>query len=1081
MARRPTVCLNMIVRNEAHVIAETLDCVAPLVDCWVIVDTGSTDETRELIDGYFAGRGIPGELHERPWRDFGSNRTEALELSRGKADYTWVMDADDLVVGEIDFGGLTEDSYLLRYGEGFRYWRKMLLRSALPWRFEGVLHEYAECDEPAGEARLEGDYHIESRRLGDRSRASDKYERDCRVLLDALERDPDNPRSVFYLAQSYRDAGDDRRALEWYERRAAMDGWDEETFYSLLQRAACLHRLGEPWPAQLGAYLEAWQARPQRAEPLFHVAEHYERTRQFELAYLFAGEAARIPLPEDDILFVDADIHEWRSTDLRAIAAHYTGRHREAFELSTALLEGEALPEPERPRLDANRDFAAEEIMDEELAYPTDTVRALTRRRPSAKPGVTLTITSCRRPELFGQTVDSFLNCCEDVESITRWVCIDDGSSGAQRTWMQEAYPFFEFVLKDRSEKGHARSMNTLRELVDTPYWLHLEDDWHFFARLPYVRRAIAILEDDPGLAQVLFNRCYGETLACREIAGGEVARTAREGLRYLRHTHDAPGRDPHPLPPGAVSNNWWPHFSLQPSLMRTDAVRGVGAFDPLADHFELDFAHRYTAAGLTSAYFDAINCLHIGRLRSESADPHARPNAYDLNDESQFGRPPPGTRSAAAEPGRDLSAPSPAPEAEAPLDVRVINLERRPDRLATFLGQLHEHAGPGLASRFRRLDAVDGRGLELTDEIRHLFRGNRFGFRRGVVAAALSHLRLWEEVASAGRGVCLVFEDDAVIGEGFPEGLAAARAAAARLDPCWDVVLLGYISPQDAPPPDAGCGGASLVPARWSRFVGGTFCYLISPSGARRLLDLAARDGIQVAIDTFLKAKRVEISVLECVRPLATSPWVSTWSDGDSDIQHDFVPVRGHGGDDGVPGIQDLVAAVGLGEIRLDLPEGWRPRRARIAPRGDAFRVDVSVETPQGPGTLLVLLSSEVEVEAVEASEGGGADGQAGIPTVAHVTGATPCIPVPDGSLCAVDVREGDTPAHRLVRLGAEGAVEALSPPFTLDAGGTETRCGGIVLGDGDLLLSYTSEGGRIGLAVMDAGEALALLRPCR
>ena len=100
---RPAICLNMIVRNEAHIVHEVLDSVAPYISSWVIVDTGSDDGTQDLIRNHMAGLGIPGELHERPWRNFAHNRTEALTLAQGHGDYIWVIDADDTVVGTPDF------------------------------------------------------------------------------------------------------------------------------------------------------------------------------------------------------------------------------------------------------------------------------------------------------------------------------------------------------------------------------------------------------------------------------------------------------------------------------------------------------------------------------------------------------------------------------------------------------------------------------------------------------------------------------------------------------------------------------------------------------------------------------------------------------------------------------------------------------------------------------------------------------------------------------------------------------------------------------------------------------------------
>jgi glycosyltransferase involved in cell wall biosynthesis len=110
-ARRQSICLTMIVRDEAHSVGEVLDATAPYIDYWVVVDTGSSDGTQDIITSHMQRLAIPGELHERPWRDFGHNRSEALTLAQGKADYICMMDADDTVIGVPQFDGLTADCY----------------------------------------------------------------------------------------------------------------------------------------------------------------------------------------------------------------------------------------------------------------------------------------------------------------------------------------------------------------------------------------------------------------------------------------------------------------------------------------------------------------------------------------------------------------------------------------------------------------------------------------------------------------------------------------------------------------------------------------------------------------------------------------------------------------------------------------------------------------------------------------------------------------------------------------------------------------------------------------------------------
>src|SRR6266446_6387985 len=140
---RRTVCLNMIVKDEAHVIRRCLDSVRRFVDHWVIVDTGSTDDTQGIIR--FALADIPGELHERPWRDFGHNRTEAFALACGQGDYLLFIDADETLRAPEGFAwpDLVHDAYYLHveYG-GTIYSRGALVSTRLDWRWTGVIHEY---------------------------------------------------------------------------------------------------------------------------------------------------------------------------------------------------------------------------------------------------------------------------------------------------------------------------------------------------------------------------------------------------------------------------------------------------------------------------------------------------------------------------------------------------------------------------------------------------------------------------------------------------------------------------------------------------------------------------------------------------------------------------------------------------------------------------------------------------------------------------------------------------------------------------------------------------------------------------
>lgn len=358
----PLICLNMIVKNESHVIKRCLDSVLPFIDTWVVVDTGSTDNTQRFILEYFAQQGKKGELHERPWKDFGHNRSEALELAQPKARYTLFIDADEILqmpAGN-QFTDLSADAYqvLHEHGtSGVTFWLTQLVRNALPWRWVGVLHEGLVCDAPHRSERLSGPV---TRGMFDSARNAlpqeEKYRRDAETLRTALLTEPDNARYVFYLGQSWRDARQPEKALAAYQRRAAMPGWEEESWYAQYQSAKLLEQLGRRAEA-VEAHLAAYQRRPHRAEPLYELARMHRETNCFRVAHLFASRARELPRP-DDALFVDDSVYRWRALDEYAISCYWIDEFAECLRVSELLLADNRLPEPQRERVGKNRDFA---------------------------------------------------------------------------------------------------------------------------------------------------------------------------------------------------------------------------------------------------------------------------------------------------------------------------------------------------------------------------------------------------------------------------------------------------------------------------------------------------------------------------------------------------------------------------------------------------------------------------------------------------------------------------------------------------------------------------------------------------
>jgi len=339
-----TICLCMIVKNEAKVIGRLADSVRPIIDHWVICDTGSTDGTPEKVAEVFAG--IPGELFHDEWVDYGTNRTKMLERARGRADYLLILDADHTLRIEGRLPRLDAESYALLVDESLAHWVPRLVRGDLTWRYVGAAHEYITSDEPH---RTEMLPLLVVEHHADGGNQSDKLTRERDLLVSDLERDPENARTVFYLAQTHRALGETDRAIELYQRRIGLDGWHEEMFYSMFQHASLVAE--SDWDAAVPLFLEAFEFESTRAEPLHALAAGYRERHQYQVAAMFAVRGMHIAQPTH-ALFVHRDVYEWGLEYEWSVCAFRLGDFDGALRASDHLLASPHLPE-------AFRDYVA--------------------------------------------------------------------------------------------------------------------------------------------------------------------------------------------------------------------------------------------------------------------------------------------------------------------------------------------------------------------------------------------------------------------------------------------------------------------------------------------------------------------------------------------------------------------------------------------------------------------------------------------------------------------------------------------------------------------------------------------------
>ncbi len=361
-----TICLSMIVKDEADILPRLFDSCRGLIDYWVICDTGSTDGTQEVIRRQLDG--IPGELHQREWVNFGVNRSEAVGLSHGKADYLLLLDADMTIRQDHPLGPLTAGAYLMLQTSGhFEYRNKRLVRDDLRWRYVGSTHEYIETAD--GAETVESLDALAVEHHADGHSWENKFERDIELLTRDLIEDPDNGRAQFYLAQSCRDLAERTgnkhmlaNAAAHYQRRVEMPGWDEETYFAQYQVGALAARMGQ-WPRAMEAFIGAWERRPERLEAVHALTAGLRERGCYRAAHRFARMAANLkPLPiPGDILFVAPWVYQWGILFEYSITSYWVGEFRNSFAACKKLLTIDSLSDECRALTVTNAQHAVRE------------------------------------------------------------------------------------------------------------------------------------------------------------------------------------------------------------------------------------------------------------------------------------------------------------------------------------------------------------------------------------------------------------------------------------------------------------------------------------------------------------------------------------------------------------------------------------------------------------------------------------------------------------------------------------------------------------------------------------------------
>ena len=331
MPTMPTICLNMIVKNESKIICRLFDSVIKWIDCYCICDTGSTDDTVNVIKKYFNSKNIPGKIVVEPFKDFSHNRNFSLQACAGMSDYVLLLDADMIFYpNENAFSKkmLTLDVYYILQGSNDFYYKNVrIVKNNGNISYSGVTHEYINFPPNIRVNTFEKNV-VFINDVGDGGSKGNKFIRDVELLTRGIEENPKNDRYHFYLANTFKDMGKNDEAIQMYKKRIGLGGWNQEIWQSYYKMGTCYKDLGK-MPEAIDAWLAGYNVLPNRAENIYEITKYYSEVGKHSLSYLFYKIAKEIILAcgagKDDYLFLENDVYTYKCDYEYTIIAYYLG------------------------------------------------------------------------------------------------------------------------------------------------------------------------------------------------------------------------------------------------------------------------------------------------------------------------------------------------------------------------------------------------------------------------------------------------------------------------------------------------------------------------------------------------------------------------------------------------------------------------------------------------------------------------------------------------------------------------------------------------------------------------------------
>jgi hypothetical protein len=293
--------LLIMVKNAGDNFKNILEANIPFVDKITILDTGSTDNTINIINNVFKTHNINGILYQRPWKNFKDSRNELLELAGETCVFNIMLDDTYILNGDIrNFLTIARsddeaDSYSIFIKDDFMtYSSNRITKSSKKLKYIYKIHEIIENNKNFEIPEKYG-YITDDNNLYMTDRTKQRKYDDLRILFEELENEPNNPRHLYYIAETYLCMNEYKLAYEFYEKRILVSGYTEEKQDCLYKMAVIAYfNFKWEWDKCLTLFLNCFNYDTTRSEALYIIGYYYVTVNNQNKSYEYLLKAFEV-------------------------------------------------------------------------------------------------------------------------------------------------------------------------------------------------------------------------------------------------------------------------------------------------------------------------------------------------------------------------------------------------------------------------------------------------------------------------------------------------------------------------------------------------------------------------------------------------------------------------------------------------------------------------------------------------------------------------------------------------------------------------------------------------------------------